>query len=636
MNRKNSGKMRLNIFTVAIGGIGVAGIAMASFSTAVDGAKQNGRKSTEAPIASRGKLCNELFLAIDHRDTKGVEELLAKGADPNGRNGLEFTPIYIAAASHQPDVVTALLKAGAQPDAISNYGTPLLFASATGNVPDAMRFLELGAKPDVLRNDGMSPMMMATNSGVTPLVAEFIKRKVDVNVQDDGGSSALSYAAKNGFAEIAGMLLAAGAKIDMADVEGLTPLMAAALNNHADVVKLLIEKGANPNAKDNLGNTALIMTAAYGDSPEAIKALIDGKADTAAKDAKGRTAAQLAASRGYTQTAMLLSGGSMTTAAVKPSRSSKEAVSLSLKAIQSSMRSFSEAATCISCHQEGLGRITTGEAQDRGFKLDQDVQETQMGRVNGMVTALKPLHEQALKNPEAMKQLPLIEINEISPIDGWLMAGMAAQKQAPNAATAAMAMCFARQQSPDGCWTFSLPRVPMQSSFFTFTALAAKALTTYGPKSEKAEIDQRLAKAKDWFMTAKPQNSEDRASKLLGLKWTGADAKVRQEAVAEILADQKGNGGWAQYLGQSCDSYATGQALYALRVGGGMSVDDPAYQRGVQFLLMTQDDDGTWFVSKRALPVNNYFDAGFPHGQSQYSSFNGTCWATLALLPTIK
>ena len=49
-------------------------------------------------------------------------------------------------------------------------------------------------------------------------------------------------------------------------------------------------------------------------------------------------------------------------------------------------------------------------------------------------------------------------------------------------------------------------------------------------------------------------------------------------------------------------------------------------------MLRTQDEDGSWFVNKRAIPANNYFNAGFPHGESQYASFNGTCWATMALL----
>ena len=68
---------------------------------------------------------------------------------------------------------------------------------------------------------------------------------------------------------------------------------------------------------------------------------------------------------------------------------------------------------------------------------------------------------------------------------------------------------------------------------------------------------------------------------------------------------------------------------------GGATSSDPAFAKGIQYLLRTQQDDGSWFVGKRAIPANNYFDASFPYGESQYASFNGTCWATMALLETI-
>jgi hypothetical protein len=63
---------------------------------------------------------------------------------------------------------------------------------------------------------------------------------------------------------------------------------------------------------------------------------------------------------------------------------------------------------------------------------------------------------------------------------------------------------------------------------------------------------------------------------------------------------------------------------------------DPAYRLGTAFPLRTQEDDGSWFVSKRAMPLSIYFDAGFPHGQSQFSSFAGTCWATMALMLAVE
>ncbi len=234
-----------------------------------------------------------------------------------------------------------------------------------------------------------------------------------------------------------------------------------------------------------------------------------------------------------------------------------------------------------------------------------------------------------------MKQLPLIEINEISVTDVWMFAGMAAQNERPTAASDAMAMVLARQQSPDGSWTFSGPRVPMESSFVSLTAMAVRGLELYGPKSHATEVAERIGRARAWLLQAAPTNSEDRASRLLGLKWTGAGPQDTQNAADAILKDQHPDGGWAQLPGMQSDAYATGQALYALHVGGGIPVTGPAYKTAVKYLLRTQDRDGSWFVNKRAAFRNNHFDAGFPHGKSLFASFNGTCWAMMALAQTI-
>jgi squalene cyclase len=175
----------------------------------------------------------------------------------------------------------------------------------------------------------------------------------------------------------------------------------------------------------------------------------------------------------------------------------------------------------------------------------------------------------------------------------------------------------------------------MQSSFFTTTALAIQSLRAYAPRASAAEVAERIRRARLWLLSAPTQTGEDRAFRLLGLKWAGASPEQRQKAINELRAEQRPDGGWSQLATLQSDAYATGEALYALRLAGGLPVTDPDYQRGVQFLLRTQEGDGSWFVNKRAVPANNYFDAGFPHGESQFASFNGTCWATLALLQTL-
>jgi squalene cyclase len=198
-----------------------------------------------------------------------------------------------------------------------------------------------------------------------------------------------------------------------------------------------------------------------------------------------------------------------------------------------------------------------------------------------------------------------------------------------------MTMVLSRQQHPDGAWGFAAPRAPMQSSYFTYTALAIKCLGAYSPNTYSAEVAKRIEHAKRWLQKTPAKDNEDRVFRLLGLKWADANSEAIQKSVAELIAAQRRDGGWSQLPDLQSDAYATGEALYALHAAGGLATTDPVYQRGIQFLLRTQDDDGSWFVSKRADPVNNYFNAGFPHGQSQYSSFNGTCWATMALLETI-
>ena len=474
-------------------------------------------------------------------------------------------------------------------------------------------------------------------TGATPIVGELIKLKADVNAEDEGGATALSIAARGGQLEIGRMLLAAGAKVDPTDASEQTPLMEAAMNGHADFVRLLLEKGAKVDTRNSKGQSALILASSYGDYPEVIRALKAAGADAASTDSSGCTASALAGTRGFKASAALLGRPSPSSMAAAVSiRSPREAVRDSLKVLQSSMRTFTKMAACVSCHQEGLGRITTGTAKSLGFRIDDGVNQTQMQRINGGLNFLRPLQEQALKNPEAMKQLPLIEINEVTTIDAWLLTGMAAHHEAPTDATAVTALVLAKQQAKEGFWSFSVPRVPMQSSFFTFTALAIRSLEAYAPKSHAAEVAERVHRAKMWLLHAPAKTTEDCASRILGLKWAGATKSELRKPMAGVLAFQHADGGWSQLPNLHSDAYATGQALYALHEAGGLPVSDPVYKRGVQFLLRTQDRDGSWYVSKRAFPANNYFDAGFPHGESQYSSFNGTCWAALALMETVR
>jgi len=47
--------------------------------------------------------------------------------------------------------------------------------------------------------------------------------------------------------------------------------------------------------------------------------------------------------------------------------------------------------------------------------------------------------------------------------------------------------------------------------------------------------------------------------------------------------------------------------------------------------LSTQKPDGSWHVSSRANPVQEFFDNGDPHETDQFISMQATAWAVAAL-----
>jgi squalene cyclase len=215
----------------------------------------------------------------------------------------------------------------------------------------------------------------------------------------------------------------------------------------------------------------------------------------------------------------------------------------------------------------------------------------------------------------------------------WLMA-LAAAGVAGDITTDAIVHYLTFKQAKDGRWQTTLFRPPANDSDFTATALAVRGLKVFGSPGRDQEITGRVARAHDWLVSARPRTTEERAFRLFGLKWAGARKQDIDKAVAALRAEQGADGGWSQLRSLPSDAYATGQVLVALRQAGGVSAAEPAYRRGTQFLLKTQLADGSWFVQSRSLPVQPYFESGFPHGRSQFISCAATSWAVTALALT--
>jgi N-acyl-D-amino-acid deacylase len=171
----------------------------------------------------------------------------------------------------------------------------------------------------------------------------------------------------------------------------------------------------------------------------------------------------------------------------------------------------------------------------------------------------------------------------------------------------------------------------MEDSDITRTAMSVRALKQFSWEGRAADLNRRVAAAQAWLAQAKPIHNEEYNMQLLGLKWAGQSAGSNVKLAAKLLEQQSADGGWSQNPHLPSDAYATGQTLLALNEAGGVQPSNPQFQRGIQFLLRTQSEDGSWHVKSRAPKFQPYFQSGFPYDHDQWISMAGTAWATIAL-----
>jgi hypothetical protein len=203
-------------------------------------------------------------------------------------------------------------------------------------------------------------------------------------------------------------------------------------------------------------------------------------------------------------------------------------------------------------------------------------------------------------------------------------------------------------------WRVTTHRPPSEGSHFAATFTALRGLQSYGAAEPSEDLAERLRKVRAWLESTDGRDTEDRAFRLWGLVLVDGDRRAVERAREALVRTQRPDGGWGQLdrliaheraaiqgaggasatkpavRAAESDAYATGTALVALRqAGDGMS--EPAYRRGVAYLLRTQQADGSWRVKSRSKPIQTYFETGFPHGVDQFISSAATGWAVTAL-----
>jgi ankyrin repeat protein len=294
--------------------------------------------------------------------------------------------------------------------------------------------------------------------------------------------------------------------------------------------------------------------------------------------------------------------------------------------IQHGSTGFSNATQCFSCHAHALPMLALQTAREHGIAVDE--------AAASQVAAKGFLFAPNFTSIDYAVQDPMI----IDPAlgDGWALVAAHAAGVKPNLVTAAYARRIATWQRPDGHWPTADDRPPQSYSLFTATAVALYAMHLYMPAQLSQETRDRSARAWLWLLSTEPRSTEDSTFRLFGLYWGGGAADECKRAAQGLLALQRPNGGWGELPHMPPDAYSTGEALVALNEAGGVAITDPAWQKGLRYLLSTQEADGSWHVHTRMLSPASVsppsIDSGFPYGHDQFLSTSATCWAAMALM----
>jgi ankyrin repeat protein len=137
-----------------------------------------------------------LFEAIVYGETNVVEELLAKGADPNALDSVNASPLSAAAFYCREEILPLLITRGANIDSVDSDGYSALMGS-TQNCTDgafAAVLLRFGAKVNLKAKNGASALTVAAFYGNEDAVHVLVAAGADLAAEEGDEGTALTIA----------------------------------------------------------------------------------------------------------------------------------------------------------------------------------------------------------------------------------------------------------------------------------------------------------------------------------------------------------------------------------------------------------------------------------------------------------
>lgn len=189
----------------------------------------------------------------------------------------DLSPIHIAAAFHNFEILTKLLQNGVDVNLKTdnkNFMTPigLTVGNTNENKEDSQSrrndtvqvLLDYNADVNLCMGNGASPLYVACQGGLDNTVAILLRNGAKTNLCTEEGASPLYIACELDYGDIVQHLLNNGADINLSLKDGTSPLVVACQKGHDNTVQHLLNYGADINSCMTNGASPLLIACQEG------------------------------------------------------------------------------------------------------------------------------------------------------------------------------------------------------------------------------------------------------------------------------------------------------------------------------------------------------------------------------------
>ena len=188
--------------------------------------------------------CTPLFVAAAYENLDILSCLVKNGADVNATTNDNCTPLMIASKYNNVNAVTFLIEHGAKMDLKDKTGQTALHYAVYHNNDcfDVLSCLiKNGADANAHTNENCTPLMIASRKGDVNMVTCLLEHGTDIDHQGKDGDTALHYAVRYDQWETLSCLIKHGAS-ELYNNQRLTPLFLASDLRNISLVEALVDK----------------------------------------------------------------------------------------------------------------------------------------------------------------------------------------------------------------------------------------------------------------------------------------------------------------------------------------------------------------------------------------------------------